>query len=44
MLYFHSEQARLKPIPLNEFHSHVTKMHENRDYGFEEEYQVSASD
>ena len=32
---------RLKPIPLNEFHAHVKKMHENRDYGFEEEYQVS---
>ena len=31
---------RLKPIPLNEFHAHVKKMHENRDYGFEEEYQV----
>ena len=31
---------RLKPIPHNEFHAHVKKMHENRDYGFEEEYQV----
>ena len=37
---FGSEQIRLKPIPLNEFHSHVKKMHEERDYGFEEEYQV----
>ena len=35
---------RLKPIPLNEFHAHVKKMHENRDYGFEEEYQVCMCD
>ena len=40
ILFFGSEQMRLKPIPLNEFHAHVKKMHENRDYGFEEEYQV----
>ena len=38
---FNLEQSRLKPIPLSEFHVHVNKMHENRDYGFEVEYQVS---
>lgn len=40
---FDLEQERLKPIPLNEFHAHVMKMHENRDYGFEDEYQVRAT-
>ena len=40
---FDTEQERLKPIPQNEFHAHVTKMHENRDYGFEDEYQVRAT-
>ena len=33
----------MKPIPQNEFHAHVMKMHENRDYGFEDEYQVCAT-
>ena len=42
-IIFDLEQERLKPIPLNEFHAHVTKMHENRDYGFEDEYQVCAT-
>ena len=40
---FDLEQERLKPIPQNEFHAHVMKMHENRDYGFEDEYQVRAT-
>ena len=43
LVKYYSEQERLKPIPCNEFHAHVIKMHENRDYGFEDEYQVRAT-
>ena len=31
---------RLKPISVDSFRDHVNKMHEERDKGFEAEYQV----
>ena len=34
---------RMKPISVDSFRDHVNKMHEERDKGFEAEYQVTPS-
>ena len=36
-----TEAARMKPIELGRFEEHVRQMHEDRDKGFELEYQVN---
>lgn len=36
-----TELERLKPIEVDQFAEHVRQMHQDRDKGFEEEYQVS---
>ena len=36
-----SEMERMRPIELDQFSEHVIQMHQDRDKGFELEYQVS---
>ena len=35
-----TEEARMRSIPLSQFEEHVAQMHQDRDKGFELEYQV----
>ena len=41
-MYVNIVKGRIKPVPLEDFGAHVSRMHADRDKWFEMEYNVSA--
>ena len=41
-IYVNIVKGRIKPVPLEDFGAHVSRMHADRDKWFEMEYNVSA--